>query len=181
MRLYLLLLLLLVVGCSQKYYELAFRERDPAYCDRISNDDKRAACIFGLAADMDNISICDMNADYDERGPCYTYIAMLHKDEYLCAPLEEMKHREACIDGAYIAKSLEDGDVQRCKYAHHELTKGTCIMAGLSKNPSESECRKLGPDTSMCLALLAKIQKDSDVCNQIGDISYKLACLEITK
>jgi hypothetical protein len=171
--------LILVVGCTNNTKK-ALEENDPKYCEKIGNIEKKADCFSVLAIATLEEKYCGMINIVDLSGPCYTAVAMEKNDEYICTKLKSERHREACIDGVFLKKTIKDHNMANCKIMHQEISKGLCYITVFKIKEDISLCKMIdGEDQNLCKLFYVKTTKDSSKCNEIGDPMMRATCTNL--
>lgn len=133
----LLLVVVLIAGCSQKndgcsslkgnerdvcYSDKAINASDESFCSKISGDELRNSCIAGVGVLKNDTALCN-RASPMSKSYCLSSIAVVKNDLELCASVNDTGWKDSCHN--LIAFAQKDTDV--CRRISSQSLRDGCI------------------------------------------------------
>jgi hypothetical protein len=185
---FLLSLLLIVIGCSKGVelpievtneikskcshldyapdkdlctYDLAIENQDENFCQVLSRENDKNACIAKIRTDS---SFCDNVDNEIEAYYCVINSEPDKADPAFCETLEEID-KDLCIS----ATASEKQDAQVCKKIADEIYKNLCLSEVAKVKQDKAVCDEISEEynKNQCLKTVAVAKQDGTICSEI--------------
>ena len=95
------------------YKSMAFENRDPLLCGRISNETSAASCVMLVAQDTANGTLCDNLTIYHD--DCLIAVASENGNSTLCQELENQELAGNCTQAVAVGKKKADAEAEAAR------------------------------------------------------------------